>query len=89
VHERTTDTESAKTKRGTALCSLHHGSERMLGIPTFEDKVAQRAVTMMLEAVYEREFLLCSYGFRPGRSAHQARRTLQSALARGALERDS
>ena len=56
------------------------GSQRMLGIPTFEDKVAQRAVTMMLEAVYEQDFLPCSYGFRPGRSAHQALRTLQNAL---------
>ena len=52
----------------------------MLGIPTFEDKVAQRAVTMMLEAVYEQDFLPCSYGFRPGRSAHQALRTLQNVL---------
>ena len=56
------------------------GSQRMLGIPTFEDKVAQRAVTMVLEAVYEQDFLPCSYGFRPGRSAHQALRTLQNAL---------
>jgi len=56
------------------------GSQRMLGIPTFEDKVAQRAVTMLLEAVYEQDFLPCSYGFRPGRSAHQALRTLQSEL---------
>ena len=56
------------------------GTQRMLGIPTFEDKVAQRAVTMMLEAVYEQDFLPCSYGFRPGRSAHQALRTLQNVL---------
>src|SRR3979409_1061313 len=54
------------------------GSQRMLGIPTFEDKVAQRAVTMVLEEIYEQDFLTCSYGFRPGRSAHQALRTLQS-----------
>jgi RNA-directed DNA polymerase len=48
------------------------GSRRPLGIPTFEDKVAQRAIVMVLEAVYEEEFLSCSYGFRPGRSAHDA-----------------
>jgi RNA-directed DNA polymerase len=41
-------------------------------VPTFEDKVLQRAVAMVLEAVYEQSFLDCSYGFRPGRSAHQA-----------------
>ena len=45
---------------------------RPLGIPTFEDKVLQRAVVMVLEAVYEQDFLDCSYGFRPGRSAHHA-----------------
>lgn len=48
------------------------GGTRPIGIPTFEDKVLQRAVAMVLEAVYEQEFLECSYGFRPGRSAHQA-----------------
>lgn len=48
------------------------GTQRPLGIPTFEDKVAQRAIVMLLEPVYEQDFLDCSYGFRPGRSAHQA-----------------
>jgi group II intron reverse transcriptase/maturase len=48
------------------------GQTRPIGIPTFEDKVLQRAVAMVLEAVYEQDFLDCSYGFRPGRSAHQA-----------------
>ena len=56
------------------------GSLRPLGIPTFEDKVGQRAVTMVLEAVYEQDFLPCSYGFRPGRSAHQALRNLRNDL---------
>jgi group II intron reverse transcriptase/maturase len=49
---------------------------RPLGIPTFEDKVLQRAVTMVLETIYEQDFLDCSYGFRPGRSPHQALETL-------------
>jgi RNA-directed DNA polymerase len=49
------------------------GSEtRPIGIPTLEDKVLQRAVVMILETIYEQDFLNCSYGFRPGRSAHQA-----------------
>lgn len=49
------------------------GSEtRPIGIPAFEDKVLQRAVVMILECIYEQDFLSCSYGFRPGRSAHQA-----------------
>ncbi len=45
---------------------------RPLRIPTSEDKVLQRSVVMVLEAVYEQDFVDCSYGFRPGRSAHQA-----------------
>ncbi len=45
---------------------------RPIGIPTFEDKVLQRAVVMVLESIYEQDFHDCSYGFRPGRSAHQA-----------------
>jgi RNA-directed DNA polymerase len=49
---------------------------RPLGIPAFEDKVLQRAVVMVLEAVYEQDFLDCSYGFRPKRSAHQALRAV-------------
>jgi RNA-directed DNA polymerase len=51
---------------------------RSIGIPTFEDKVLQRAVAMVLETVYEQGFLDCSYGFRPGRSAHQALRLVQN-----------
>jgi RNA-directed DNA polymerase len=57
---------------------------RPLGIPTFEDKVLQRAVVMVLEAIYEQDFLDCSYGFRPGRSAHQALQALwQQATSYG------
>ena len=47
-------------------------AERPIGIPTLEDKVLQRAVVMLLTPIYEQDFLDCSYGFRPGRSAHQA-----------------
>jgi group II intron reverse transcriptase/maturase len=49
---------------------------RPLGIPTLEDKILQRAVVMALEPIYEQDFLTCSYGFRPGRSAHQALQAL-------------
>jgi len=58
------------------------GSQRPLGIPTFEDKVAQRAIVMVLEAVYEQDFRSCSYGFRPGRSAHDALRELYGVITR-------
>jgi group II intron reverse transcriptase/maturase len=53
---------------------------RPIGIPTFEDKVLQRSVAMVLEAVHEQDFLDCSYGFRPGRSAHDALRTLRAGM---------
>lgn len=56
------------------------GSRRPIGIPTLEDKVLQRAVVMLLEPIYEQEFRDCSYGFRPGRSAHQALERLWKGL---------
>lgn len=46
-----------------------NGKQRPLGIPTVEDRVVQRALVLLLEPVYEREFLPSSYGFRPGRRA--------------------
>jgi RNA-directed DNA polymerase len=55
-------------------------TRRPIGVPTFEDKVLQRAVTMVLEAVYEQDFLDCSYGFRPNRSAHHALEALWRGL---------
>ena len=53
---------------------------RPIGIPTFEDKVLQRAVAMVLGAIYEEDFLDCSYGFRPGRSAHDAIKELDKEI---------
>jgi len=55
---------------------------RPIGIPTFEDKVLQRAVAMVVGEVYEQEFHDFSYGFRPGRSAHQALQALRTAAWR-------
>jgi retron-type reverse transcriptase len=54
--------------------------KRPIGIPTLEDKVLQRAVLMLLEPLYEKEFIQGSYGFRPGRSQHQALGALQDAM---------
>ena len=58
------------------------GTKRPLGIPTLEDKVAQRAILMLLEPIYETDFLPSSYGFRPGRSAHDA----LNAVRKGIIE---
>ncbi len=50
----------------------HPNETRPLGIPTYEDKILQRAVLMVMEPVYETDFLDVSHGFRPGRGAHGA-----------------
>lgn len=51
--------------------------QRPLGIPTFEDKVLQRAIKMLIEPIFEQDFYDFSYGFRPGKSQHQALRQLR------------
>ena len=59
------------------------GKTRPIGISTTKDKIVQGALREVLEAVYEQDFLDCSYGFRPGRSAHDAIRALDRAITRG------
>jgi len=54
--------------------------KRKLGIPTFESKLLQKAVVMLLEPIYENEFYDFSYGFRPGRSCHQALDDVRSSI---------
>jgi len=56
------------------------GRKRPIGIPTHEDKVLQRGVAMVLEPIYEQDFLPCSFGFRPNRSAHGALSALREGL---------
>lgn len=56
------------------------GGQRPLGVPALEDKIVQSAVAEMLSAIYEVDFLGFSYGFRPGRSPHQALDALHAAL---------
>ena len=56
---------------------------RPLGIPTVEDRLLQRAVARILSAIYEQDFVECSYGYRPGRNPHQALRALRSYLISG------
>jgi RNA-directed DNA polymerase len=56
------------------------GRQRPLGVPTLEDKIVQRAVTEVLNAIYETDFLGFSYGFRPGRSPHHALDALAVAV---------
>ena len=59
------------------------GKTRPIGISAFEDKLVQDVLREVLEAIYEQDFLDCSYGFRPGRGAHDAVRDLDRIVHRG------
>jgi len=63
-----------------------NGKLRPLGIPTLEDKLVQYAATQILTAIYEADFLPCSYGYRPGRGPHDAVRDLTDTLYGGRFE---
>src|SRR5262249_2374553 len=58
---------------------------RPIGISTVEDKIVQGALRELLEAIYEQDFLDCSYGFRPGRSPHDALRAIDRVMHEGAV----
>src|ERR1700751_3496034 len=59
---------------------------RPLGVPTVADRALQRSASQVLSAIYEQDFLSCSFGGRPGRGAHQALATLHERIAGGKIE---
>ena len=61
-----------RSRRGGSTSPKPDGRQRPLGIAALEDKIVQRAVVEVLNAIYETDFLGFSYGFRPGRSQHDA-----------------
>ena len=60
-------------------------STRPLGLPALEDKIVQKGMAMILEAIYEADFLDCSYGFRPGRNCHQAVDAVDKTIMRNPI----
>jgi RNA-directed DNA polymerase len=72
LHERLKNGKYQAQPLRRVYISKENGKQRPISIPALEDKIVQKAMVEILNAIYEQDFLDCSYGFRPGRGQHQA-----------------
>src|SRR3974390_1900783 len=72
LHERLKDGRYRAQPLRRAYIPKENGKQRPISIPALEDKMVQKVMVEILNAIYEQDFLDCSYGFRPGRGQHQA-----------------
>jgi RNA-directed DNA polymerase len=72
LHQRLKDGKYRAQPLRRVYIPKENGKQRSISIPALEDKLVQRVMVEILNAIYEQDFLDCSYGFRPGRGAHQA-----------------
>jgi RNA-directed DNA polymerase len=72
LHERLKERKYRAQPLRRIYIPKENGKERPISIPSLEDKIVQKATGEVLNAIYEQDFLECSYGFRPGRGPHQA-----------------
>jgi RNA-directed DNA polymerase len=72
LHERLRNGKYQAQPLRRVYIPKENGKQRPISIPALEDKIVQKAMVEILNAIYEQDFLDCSYGFRPGRGQHQA-----------------